>query len=483
MRLWEESTWASGMSEGEVIGRVGGKIAARVRELVQPGERVLLLAGRGHNGDDVRAALPLLGDLDARMIRVMDPVEALAELRRELGGERRPSWMVDGIFGLGLNRDLAGEWVELVEALNGSGIPMVAVDVPSGLDADTGKPRGTAIRATLTLTVGAPKVGLVADWAAEWVGRLEVMGEVGLRADPMGSIAEEERGRGGVGGAFPWRWTEAEDFLGFPRRRLAGAHKGTFGHVAMIAGSLGYHGAAVLAARGAAKARPGLITVFTSPETYGPVAGQLAAPMVSPWSEGMELPVKTTALLVGPGLAGGNIPGWLRERIVGWWSSLPLPMVADASALDWLAGVEPCRGALRVITPHLGEARRMLERRGAAVAGDRGGMLEALAVGGMWVVLKGNQTLVGNGEGPIYVNSSGNPGLAQGGSGDGLAGFLAGLLAQPNLVAEPLLAMRYAVWEHGAAADRLEAGGGSWTVEDLVGSLGRRGAVRVEGER
>ena len=174
MRLWEESTWASGMSEGEVIGRVGAKIAARVRELVQPGERVLLLAGRGHNGDDVRAAMPLLGDLDARMIRVMDPVEALAEVRRELGGERRPSWMVDGIFGLGLNRDLAGEWVELVEALNGSGIPMVAVDVPSGLDADTGKPRGTAIRATLTLTVGAPKVGLVADWAAEWVGRLEV---------------------------------------------------------------------------------------------------------------------------------------------------------------------------------------------------------------------------------------------------------------------------------------------------------------------
>ena len=136
-----------------------------------------------------------------------------------------------------------------------------------------------------------------------------------------------------------------------------------------------------------------------------------------------------------------------------------------------------------MITPHLGEARRMLERRGVAVAGDRGGMLEALAVGGMWVVLKGNQTLVGNGLGPIYVNSSGNPGLAQGGSGDGLAGFLAGLLAQPNLVAEPLLAMRYAVWEHGAAADRLEAGGGSWTVEDLVGSLGRRGAVRVEGER
>ena len=117
MRLWEESTWASGMSEGEVIGRVGGKIAARVRELVQPGERVLLLAGRGHNGDDVRAAMPLLGDLDARMIRVMDPVEALAELRRELEDPRRPSWMVDGIFGMGLNRDLAGEWVELVEAL------------------------------------------------------------------------------------------------------------------------------------------------------------------------------------------------------------------------------------------------------------------------------------------------------------------------------------------------------------------------------
>lgn len=472
MSLWEESTWASGIREAEVIGRVGAQLAACVRELVRPAEFVLLLAGRGHNGDDVRAAMPLLTDRSPRLINAFNPAQALADLRLQLARERQPAWIVDGIFGTGLNRDLTGDWVELFETLNRINIPILAVDTPSGLDADTGAPRGIAIKAALTLTVGAPKVGLVSESATEWVGRMEVLAEVGLQSDPINIIAKHQRGPGGADPDFQQWWTQAEDFSDLPPRRSVTAHKGTFGHVAIIAGSLGFHGAAVLAARGAARARPGLITVFTSPETYAPVAAQLATQMVNPWSESLELPAKTTALLVGPGLAGANVPAWLRERIVAWWRESPLPMVADASALDWLAEVEPCRTALRVITPHPGEAARMLQRRGQAAVANRGEVLAALAATGAWVVLKGHQTLVRNNAGPVYVNSSGNPGLAQGGSGDVLAGFLAGFLAQPILVADPLLAIRYAVWEHGAAADRLEAQRWAWTVEDLANNLG-----------
>lgn len=154
-------------------------------------------------------------------------------------------------------------------------------------------------------------------------------------------------------------------------------------------------------------------------------------------------------------------------------------MVADASALDWLA--EDVRrngpvltGALRVITPHPGEAKRIIGDGPAAAGRPEVLRAAAAAVGGCHVVLKGHQTLVaGPGpEDPVFVNPSGNPGLAQGGSGDVLAGFLAGLLAQPPCLRDPLLAIRYAVWQHGRAADALEAVRQNWTSEDLAAVVG-----------
>jgi hydroxyethylthiazole kinase-like uncharacterized protein yjeF len=472
MRVWEDATWAAGIREADVIARVGERLAARLRELTQKGDRILLLAGRGHNGDDTRAAHSHLAERDARIVNAFIPRQVVTDLRLLLARDSRPCWIVDGMFGIGLNREIDPAWQELFGVVNECGLPILAVDTPSGLDAGTGLPRGAAIRATITLTIGAPKCGLLAESAMEYVGRLEVATGIGLLPNPEAVIREKQRRQTGTEADFPLWWTEASDFSGLPPARPVVAHKGSFGHVAIIAGSLGYHGAAVLAARAAGRARPGLITVITSPETYGPVAAQLAAPMVRPWRQPLELPPKTTALLVGPGLAGPEVPDWLRAQIVTWWRELPLPLIADASALDWLATETPCDQALRVITPHPGEAARWLAKRGLPAGLSRPDLLATFTGQGIWTVLKGHQTLVGGPTGPAFVNPTGNPGLAQGGSGDALGGYLAGLLAQPGWAGDPLRTMRFAVWEHGNTADRLETARQNWTAEDLAAGLG-----------
>jgi NAD(P)H-hydrate epimerase len=149
-------------------------------------------------------------------------------------------------------------------------------------------------------------------------------------------------------------------------------------------------------------------------------------------------------------------------------------VIVDASALDWLPEGPCATAALRVITPHPGEAARLLKTTTGTVQTDRVGALRALSAryGDCWVVLKGRDTLVGRSQGEVFVNGSGNPSLGQGGSGDALAGYLGGLLAQPALAAEPSLALRYGVWQHGAAADALQAARPNWIVEDLLDALG-----------
>jgi NAD(P)H-hydrate epimerase len=245
-----------------------------------------------------------------------------------------------------------------------------------------------------------------------------------------------------------------------------------------VAGSLGYHGAAVLASRGAQRAQPGLITLHTLESVYQVVAPQLQAVMVAPWAgENSLVPGSWTALLFGPGLASREVPDDLKMVLRHLWRDSPLPIIVDASALDWLPMEAIHSTAPRVITPHPGEAARLLRLSPDQVQADRPRALRAISkrLANCWVVLKGHQTMVGRSTGEVFVNSSGNPYLAQGGSGDVLSGYLAGLLAQPALAADPLRTIRYAVWQHGAAADALRATGSAWVVEDLVERLGSVG--------
>jgi NAD(P)H-hydrate epimerase len=196
--------------------------------------------------------------------------------------------------------------------------------------------------------------------------------------------------------------------------------------------------------------------------------------MVNVWRTETVLPEKTSAALIGPGLAAPEIPVELKTFTQQLWREAAFPVVVDASALNWLEPQAESATAVRVITPHPGEAARLLGTTAAAVQADRVKALRELSkkFSGAWVVLKGHQTLIGRSEGNIFVNPSGNAHLAQGGSGDLLAGFIAGLLSQPALQVEVEKTLRYAVWQHGAAADKLAMTRNNWTVEELAAEIG-----------
>jgi hydroxyethylthiazole kinase-like uncharacterized protein yjeF len=197
--------------------------------------------------------------------------------------------------------------------------------------------------------------------------------------------------------------------------------------------------------------------------------------MVDVWQPKLKFPDSASAILIGPGLAAPNINGKIKNFTQKLWHDSDLPMVVDASALDWLSAGAFFKDAIRVITPHPGEAARLLKTTAQTVQKNRVESLRNISkrFGNCWVVLKGHQTLIGRSAGEIYVNPSGNPQLAQGGSGDVLAGFIAGLLAQPVLQAEAGKTIRYAVWQHGATADKLQDSFANWIVEDLVAGIGK----------
>jgi ADP-dependent NAD(P)H-hydrate dehydratase / NAD(P)H-hydrate epimerase len=529
MREWEKASWAAGKSEADVIRQVGNILAREALQLTKPGDTILILAGKGHNGDDARCAREHLHDRRVETLDVKNAEGDFPKLDALL--RSRPALIIDGLFGIGINRPLDASWVKFIERINAAKLPVLAVDTPSGLNADSGEPQGAAIEAAVTLTVGAPKIGLVQHHATRYVGQLIVAQETGLMDCPYQSDLN---------------WTAPEDFSGFPPRRPVAGHKGTFGHLAILAGSLGYHGAAVLASRGAQRAQPGLITLFTQERAYVPIAAQLQAVMVHLWSPKIELPGKFSAVLVGPGLASPDVPEELKETARRLWREATVPVIADASALDWLPTGSIPKNAIRVLTPHPGEAARLLKTNAAEVQSHRPEALRKISqqLGNAWVVLKGHQTLIGraedlakpiartaaenerapeisspspplkegegrgeeasglSGESPrlfdvrrsmfdvrcspihgeeaisaqrenaIFINSSGNPFLGQGGSGDTLSGYLAGLLAQPALQADPPRTIRFAVWQHGASADLLTRTHPNWIVEDLLNTLG-----------
>ncbi|HLH54109.1 MAG TPA: NAD(P)H-hydrate dehydratase [Verrucomicrobiae bacterium] len=464
MRQWEKATWETGQTEAEVIRRVGLEVARHSLKLTRPGDLLLILAGKGHNGDDARAAREHLVERRVDLLEVGDPEKESDRLEALLS--LKPALVIDGLFGIGLSRPLSSPWVRFIDRINRAGLKVLALDVPSGLDASKGTSQGAAVEASVTLTVGAPKLGMFSGEATNFVGRLEVARDVGLAP----SIQKSEL-----------QWTLPSDFESYPPSRVAQGHKGTYGHLSIIAGSLGYHGAAVLTARGAQRAQPGLVTLYTQEPVYHPVAAQLQAVMVSPWRSDLRPGENRTAILIGPGLASPDVPREIQKLVEQVWRDFPGPVVIDASALAWIPPGEVSAPAVRVMTPHPGEAARLLQTHSKEVQADRITALRELSYrfGHCWVVLKGHQTLIGRSHGEIYVNPSGNPHLAQGGSGDVLSGYLAGLLAQPPLQRDALTALRYGVWQHGATADLLQHEQCNWVVEDLCSRLGQ---VRARAE-
>ena len=216
----------------------------------------------------------------------------------------------------------------------------------------------------------------------------------------------------------------------------------------------------------------GLVSVFTP--AYAPVAAHLQSAMVHPWDANVIHTLSAcSTVVIGPGLAGPDVPGSLRRVAVNLWRESENPILADADALEWIAGEPVPKNASRVVTPHPGEAARLLETTPGKVQADRVQALRQVSTlcGGAVTVLKGKHTLVGAAEGSIGVNSSGTPFLACGGSGDVLAGFVGGWLARRDLQSSVNETVGYAVWQHGGAAEFLSVYGRHWDIGQLISVL------------
>jgi len=473
MRALDRWTIEHGTPGYVLMERAGAGAARVLRErLRHPRGAVVVVCGRGNNGGDGfviarhlrRARVPVEVWLAARPEDVQgDAARMLAKWRR-LRGTVHPlvapadvdalcrrlagaATAVDALFGTGLNAPVTGLAAAAIEAMNGCGAPVFAVDIASGLSADTGMPLGTSVRATVTATFGHPKVGQLIYPGVEHTGLLAVV-DIGippaaLAADgPRTALLEEEE----VGRLLA------------PRPR--DAHKGRFGHVLVIAGSRGKTGAALLAGQGAARAGAGLTTIAVPAPLQPVLEAQVREAMTASLPDAADdaaldaLLDARSAIVCGPGLGLADETRALVANVV---RRARVPLVLDADGLNAVAGTDllRARAGPTVITPHPGEMARLVGSDTGHVQADRLGVARALArAEGVVVVLKGARTIIASPDGGAAISPTGNPGMASGGTGDVLAGIVGGLLAQGLA---PFDAAVLGVFAHGAAADAVAA--------------------------
>ncbi|MEO8276313.1 MAG: NAD(P)H-hydrate dehydratase [Thermoanaerobaculia bacterium] len=456
-------------------------VAEAVGESFSTARRVSIFCGPGNNGGDglavarqlltrgyeVAIALANFGRaLSNDCARQLEICQAMELTVVELGDDWRETaalaaeadLVIDALFGTGLERPLLAPYAELVEWLNSLPVPRLAIDVPSGLDASRAHPIGPAIRASVTVTFAAPKIAHLLLPAAEWVGELSVA-DLGVPFE-LSPVAE---------GTL--EVTTAGELAAGLIPRPAAAHKGTFGHLLLVAGSRGKAGAAILAARGAVAGGAGLVTVATVESAWAALASAVPEAMTLPFAEesgggiaGAGLAVLVEAarardvLAIGPGIGSSpEVAKWVRKLVL---EVSELPLVLDADGLNAFAGALKslrARKGRTVLTPHPGELARLLGTTTEDVEADRlAAVRKAAEISGALVVLKGARTLVGLPGGEVAIQTTGNPAMASGGSGDVLTGLLAARLAQGD---EPSFAARLAVHLHGAAGDLAVAAG------------------------
>jgi ADP-dependent NAD(P)H-hydrate dehydratase / NAD(P)H-hydrate epimerase len=351
--------------------------------------------------------------------------------------------IVDALFGTGLERPLEGAWRAAIEAINASGRPVFAIDIPSGLHADTGRVLGVAARAALTLSFIGLKAGLFTGQGREHSG-LILFDDLGVPDAIFNGVTPLAR-----------RITQ-RNLHGLLAPRARHAHKGDAGRVLVVGGQPGMPGAVRLAGEGAYRAGAGLVVLATHPAhaaSIGAARPELITYGVNDAQAIQPLLTGAHALAIGPGLGQGE---WGRAL---WQAVLAVdkPLVVDADALNLLAA-QPSSRADWVLTPHPGEAARLLGVSVAEIQADRFAAAHAIAqrYGGV-CVLKGSGTLVSlHGKPSTWLCDRGNPGLATGGSGDVLTGVIVALLAQGLT---PIEAARLGVWVHASAGDRATASG------------------------
>jgi NAD(P)H-hydrate epimerase len=443
----------SGRRIGVAAGRGnnGGDGFVMARYLAQRGlaVTVFLLADPRIIGGDAAANLALLHPLGVPVVEV--PTADVLEAQQSLLAQQE-IW-IDAIFGTGLNAEVRGLYGQVIDFINTSRRPVFAVDIPSGLSADTGQILGRAIRADATATFACAKVGHLLYPGAGLTGRLFVV-DIGIPPRIARQIGASQQ---------LLTASEIRDTLA---PRAADAHKGTCGHLLVIAGGTGKTGAAVMTAKSAMRAGVGLVTLGLPASLAPSVESRLLEVMTAPLAESQpgilgaaaltaveQLYPGKGCLAIGPGLGTAEATARLVRAVV---RGCPAPVVIDADALNILAETPQVFDEIRsplILTPHPGEMARLLGSTTAAVQADRPAAVRTLAVRyGICVVLKGARTVVAAPEGTVWINPGGNAGMASGGMGDVLTGIIAGLAAQGH---GPEAAARIGVFLHAAAADRL----------------------------
>jgi NAD(P)H-hydrate epimerase len=497
MRALDEETIQKKGVPGAVLMESAGRGVVEVMAGLLPlaGKKVAVVAGPGNNGGDGYVVARHLHHRGAEVVVVRAATEEQVrgdarvhhDAARNFGvcmedgtpagwAEAAPlvagaDVIVDALLGTGTARPVTGHFAAVIAAMNAAPGLRVAVDLPSGLDADRGHPLGVCVEAHHTVTFAFPKLGLVTHPGFLHVGALHVV-DIGI-PDPLAA----EHGMGG--------WLLDEACLAPLRRpRPRDAHKGTFGHLLIVAGSGGKTGAAWLCGEAAARTGAGLVTIASPDEAQRALSGRVVEMMTEPlgpepldaaaaWSRLAALLEGKRAVAFGPGVGRAPAMRALLERLLATWEG---PLVIDADGLNLLAedvSVLGRRKAEVVLTPHPAEMGRLAGIPTAEVQAGRAETARRFATQhGVVVVLKGARSVIAGPGGELAINPTGNPGMASGGTGDALTGIVGALLASGLA---PLAAAQTGTYLHGAAGDRAaaERGETGLLARDLIDAIPR----------
>jgi ADP-dependent NAD(P)H-hydrate dehydratase / NAD(P)H-hydrate epimerase len=455
---------------GLILMENAGRAVSRVvLEEFLLSRRIAIFAGGGNNGGDgFVIARHLLGEgLDVTTYLTVDPKkykgDALTnfEALRKIGGKlvelksgfseyQGADLIIDALFGTGLDREVEGFYREIIDFINSQPVPRIAVDIPSGLDADTGFPLGASVKADVTVTFVIPKIGLAVYPGIDYAGKVyvaDITTPKFLEKDITSELIAYDTVRRIL------------------KPRHKDTHKGTYGHLLILAGSPGKTGAATLAALGALRTGTGLVTVGI-PKGLNPImAGKLTESMTEPipeteggtlGKESIEVTLKImsarrTALAVGPGISTTPDTAEFLYEIL---KNSSIPIVADADGITLIAQNLQILRELKVpivLTPHPGEMSRLVGKTGEEVQKNRIDVARDFSsMYNVYTVLKGARTVISTPDGRVFINPTGNPGMASGGMGDVLTGIIGGFLAQGY---SPADACTLGVFSHGLAGD------------------------------
>ncbi len=491
MRDIEARIFAAGMPVAALMEKVGGLIARQVCLLYpsSPKQRVGILVGPGHNGGD---ALVVARELHFQGYQVLlyCPFSKLKELTSQHASYANnlgiPSFdeieplqecdlLIDGLFGFGLERTLTDPIAAAINQLNSWSLPIISIDVPSGIHTDTGEVLGTAVRATQTFCLGLWKVGLLQDWALEYVGKAELI-DFGIPESDVQAVLKEPKIR---------RITRSNAIPTLPIPRPPVTHKYKQGHLLLICGSRRYAGGAILAALGARSSGVGMLSIAVPDSIKLMLNAQLPEALVvgCPETENgaiahLNLPDGTdlssfSAIACGPGLTIEATP------IIQQVLKCDRPLILDADGLNILAklGTIPTitqRQAPTVLTPHTGEFKRLFPDAPDPMKDRVSAVRSAAQMSGAVVLLKGARTAISDPSGSVWINPESTPALARGGSGDVLTGLLGGLVApatSQHISLEAIVATA-AMWHSQAgilaAGERTQLGVDAFTLTQYL---------------